>query len=79
MTQYIHVYIQIFQGESEFSGFRGFQYHPVGLGERRKQHCHGLGQEVDNALLSAFNIYVYRSIFQGKPEFRYFRNTYSPS
>ena len=32
---HIVYYIQIFQGVSEFYGFRGFQDHPEGLGGRR--------------------------------------------
>ena len=44
----------IFNFQGEFSGIRGFQDHPEGLGER--QHCHGLGQGFDNFLLSAYDI-----------------------
>ena len=55
MTQYTCLYL-IFFKESEFSGFRGFQDHPEGLSKCRDRHGHGLGQEVDNFLLSAYDI-----------------------
>ena len=54
MTQYKCLYL-IFQGESEFGGLRGIKDYPEVLGERRDLHGHGLGQGVDQILLSAYN------------------------
>ena len=70
------MFLLFFVGNPNSEVSEAFKAILEGLCERQDQHGHGIGQGVDN-FYYLHMIHVFRSIFQGKPEFHYFRNNYT--